>query len=1048
MVPRKNDCKCLIGLRCAGCDAEGNIHIGYLDWDQKYKLIIRVDGESHMIPIEPHEVIPGMAFVNQPGVRDFINDEKLLYGGLEAYHLGKWYKVTTLTRASGRVSGWYLEPMSMNEKGKNVTLSDNAEGLDAIRTATFTALRKQRENDRTPFDGKIFGLEVDGDMGHLFPPKHRDVKPDDGGALYTRLLYPVGDGYMDNVCQLARTLIEPHLEKKVQVKVDDADEVHSTDVPKFGVIHKDTPGKGLLTIMLGWKGRGGRTLIFKGSGDLFPTETTLNDPVKIEHLFRNFEAVAVEYYVGNGAAFDGSLWHVAIPGSVLPSDGSTEKDMVLKLAITMRVGNGSIKSLDKNDTDYGEERDMIPSSISTDFQEMQNQGMSRRSSKRCRSSSTSTTTPPTLTYLTKQEKEHYLGLVLSSLGDNSSTGTDDVAANQNTTEDLPDVRMSDSDTGGTAEMDLDEDPSRAESPSKPCNAAVASGTDRRARQSSDSDEEYLPGSEGRQHETSSEPSDYQMSKYPTRKRRVTVSYGSSADATNTNSLAKVPTPESASNADSGIGPSAIIKVPDGIVVSITSGSSLSMKLSQTMTVKLLNEGSKIDLVVDENEQPIHLSKSHSVILPAGEAFRLQNSSKSVTGIAKLSPTDELAQVAGLIDDDDGHQPPNRDATGSCRGSSGVPHTVAIPRGAGDGGESRPTADGSENAFTGSSAAPSPPGHSSTLKRTRAKGLGNLGNTCFMNSILQCLAHSVPLSEFYLDEEFPSSNPGGRWSEISTKFAGLIRRMWYGTEGVADTAPFKNALDGVTDNFHSNDQHDAHECFVCIFSALHEDSNRVQTKPFVERCIQRDGETDVAASLRAWFTHFQREDSTIGNLVGCQIRSSVTCTEGRTSIAYDIEQCLSVQVVDREKMTLEECLSAFTASELVDGGFEFEKGKGKTNAWKKILVSDTSSILIIHLKRFYFMRMGANMIREKIKTNVVFPLEGLDMKQYGSDKVYDLYAVSNHHGEADDRGHYTSYCKEEDGTWSHYDDRNVKYAVDKKKVVSPDAYILFYERRVS
>ncbi|EJK60233.1 hypothetical protein THAOC_19458 [Thalassiosira oceanica] len=86
------------------------------------------------------------------------------------------------------------------------------------------------------------------------------------------------------------------------------------------------------------------------------------------------------------------------------------------------------------------------------------------------------------------------------------------------------------------------------------------------------------------------------------------------------------------------------------------------------------------------------------------------------------------------------------------------------------------------------------------------------------------------------------------------------------------------------------------------------------------------------------------------------------------------------------MTLEECLSAFTDSELVDGGFEFEKGE----------------------------RMGANMIREKIKTNVVFLLEGLD-KQYGSDKVYDLYAVSNHHGEADDRGHYTSYCKEEDGT---------------------------------
>jgi len=69
----------------------------------------------------------------------------------------------------------------------------------------------------------------------------------------------------------------------------------------------------------------------------------------------------------------------------------------------------------------------------------------------------------------------------------------------------------------------------------------------------------------------------------------------------------------------------------------------------------------------------------------------------------------------------------------------------------------------------------------SVKRKRATGLGNLGNTCFMNSTLQCLAHTPPLRHYFLSGQYKNDlnvdNPLGTGGELAKEFANLLREMW-------------------------------------------------------------------------------------------------------------------------------------------------------------------------------------------------------------------------------------------------------------------------------
>jgi len=205
------------------------------------------------------------------------------------------------------------------------------------------------------------------------------------------------------------------------------------------------------------------------------------------------------------------------------------------------------------------------------------------------------------------------------------------------------------------------------------------------------------------------------------------------------------------------------------------------------------------------------------------------------------------------------------------------------------------------------------------RRRYGSGLGNLGNTCFMNSTLQCLAHTDPLRKYFLSGEYENDlnrdNPLGTGGDLAIQFSRLLGEMWWSKEtnsgyssstGVVYPRNFKYALGRHAEQFVGYDQHDSQELATYLLDALHEDTNRVTSKPYIEKPEQGENETDEEAADKAWTLHLKREDSKVLEFFMGQVKSRVQCCKedcGRVSTTFDPFMYLSVPIPGSSDRTI-------------------------------------------------------------------------------------------------------------------------------------------------
>ena len=176
------------------------------------------------------------------------------------------------------------------------------------------------------------------------------------------------------------------------------------------------------------------------------------------------------------------------------------------------------------------------------------------------------------------------------------------------------------------------------------------------------------------------------------------------------------------------------------------------------------------------------------------------------------------------------------------------------------------------------------------------GLTNLGNTCFMNSMLQCLSNCEPLTEHFLSGEFEETlnldNPLGMGGRLAECYAGLLQRMWSNETVVCRPSEVKKLIGERAPHFQGYQQQDSSEFMNFLLDGIHEDLNKVPSpKPYVE-VKEADGRPDSVVANERWNGFLQRNDSFVVDKFFGLSRSEVRCDAeecNRVSVTFDPER---------------------------------------------------------------------------------------------------------------------------------------------------------------
>ncbi|XP_004639115.1 inactive ubiquitin carboxyl-terminal hydrolase 50 [Octodon degus] len=314
------------------------------------------------------------------------------------------------------------------------------------------------------------------------------------------------------------------------------------------------------------------------------------------------------------------------------------------------------------------------------------------------------------------------------------------------------------------------------------------------------------------------------------------------------------------------------------------------------------------------------------------------------------------------------------------------------------------------------------------------GLRNLGNTCYMNAVLQCLASVPPLAQYFRSGQYVTALRKD-CREVATAFAYLLTDLWLGDPDCVSPEQFWAALGRLHPAFTRRTQQDAQEFLLYVLNALHEALRKYHRRSCEKRSTQKCCRKVTSS-----------ETSIITQLFEGQLNYSIMCLKCENcTFKNEVFTVLSLPIPSEYECTLQDCLQCFCQRDTLTWSNQIHCSFCETKQETAVRagISKAPKIIIFHLKRFDIQ----GQVKRKLRTDIHYPLANLDLTPYVSPVFrkhpsYSLCAVVNHFGDLDS-GHYTAFCKNsETQAWYSFDDTRVS-EIPATSVQTTTAYLLFY-----
>ena len=310
-------------------------------------------------------------------------------------------------------------------------------------------------------------------------------------------------------------------------------------------------------------------------------------------------------------------------------------------------------------------------------------------------------------------------------------------------------------------------------------------------------------------------------------------------------------------------------------------------------------------------------------------------------------------------------------------------------------------------------------------------LTNNGNTCFMNSTLQCLSVVEELDSIFekMKEKDSAENI------LSREYFDLRKLMK--KHQMISPQRFVNAVKYVAnkkqrDLFTGHVQNDLPEFLMFMVECFHTalareiniEFNSTTNDKMTETCYKMFKET------------YSKEFSEIIQLFFGIHVSTIYSGDVVRSMKPEPFFILDLSI-GPDTETLYDCLNLYCGNETLENenAWYNEETNTKENVHKNIRIWSWPTVLVIDLKR-------VNNNNTKNNRNVQIPLE-LNLNPYSikeKDYTFDLVAVCNHTGNSYG-GHYTAQVKR-GGRWILYNDDQCS----DEPLNTSNAYCLFYNKR--